>query len=127
MHVREMVEDMFNIGFFYNKNGHQLAIFDHIAKQNDMLMLTIMSCPCPSMNIIGPYMPIPCVGLMVTVVGFGSEGPEFKSCSAVGLIPGGVNSACHLSEVSKMSASMLVSCVGVTTHPGLCPIAKETP
>ena len=25
-----------------------------------------------------------------------------------------------------MSASMLVSCVGVATHPGLCPIVKET-
>ena len=66
------------------------------------------------------------VGLMVGVVGFGSEGPEFKSCSAVELIPGGVNSACHPSEVGKMSASMLVSCVGVVTRPGLCPIAKET-
>ena len=34
--------------------------------------------------------------------------------------------ACHPSEVGKMSASMLVYCVGVVTHPGLCPIAKET-
>ena len=25
-----------------------------------------------------------------------------------------------------MSASMLVPCVGVSTRPGLCPIAKET-
>ena len=56
---------------------------------------------------------------MDRVVGFGS-------CLAVELIPGGVNSACHPSEVSKMSASMLVYCVGVATHPGLCPIAKET-
>ena len=69
---------------------------------------------------------MPGVGLMVRVVGFGSQGPEFKSCSAVELIPGGVNSACHPSEVGKMSASMLVYCVGVATCPGLCPIAKET-
>ena len=66
------------------------------------------------------------VGLMVRVVGFGSEGPEFKSRSVVELIPGGVDSACHPSKVGKMSASMLVYCVGVGTHPGLCPIAKET-
>ena len=26
----------------------------------------------------------------------------------------------------KMSGSVLVSCVGVATHPGLCPIVKET-
>ena len=69
---------------------------------------------------------MPGVGLMVRVVGFGSEGPEFKSCSAVELIPGGVNSTCHPSEVGKMHASMLVYCVGVVTTPGLCPIAKET-
>ena len=66
------------------------------------------------------------VGLMIKVVGFGSSGPEFKSCSAVELIPGGVNLACHPSEVDKMSASMLVYCVGVANHPGLCPRAKET-
>ena len=69
---------------------------------------------------------LPGVSLMVMVVGFGSKGPEFKSRSAVELIPGGVNSACHPSEEGKMSASFLVSCVGVATHPGLCPIAKET-
>ena len=69
---------------------------------------------------------MPDVGLMVRMAGFGSAGPEFKSRSAVELTPGGVNSACHPSEVSKMSASMLVYCVGVATHPGLCPIAKET-
>ena len=63
---------------------------------------------------------------MVWVVGFGSKGPEFKSCSAVELIPGGVHSACNPSEVGKMSASTLVSCVRVATRPGLCPIAKET-
>ena len=69
---------------------------------------------------------MPGVGLMVRVVDFGSQGPEFKSRSAVELIPGGVNSACHPSEVGKISASMLVYCVGVATRPGLCPIAKET-
>ena len=42
------------------------------------------------------------VGLMVGVVGFRSEGPEFKSRSAVELIPGGVDSACHPSEVGQM-------------------------
>ena len=69
---------------------------------------------------------MPGVGLMVRVVGLGSEGPEFKSHSAVELIPGGVDSARHPSEVGKMSASLLVSCVGVATRPGLHPIAKET-
>ena len=68
----------------------------------------------------------PGVGLMVRVAGLGSEGPEFKSRSAVELTPGGVNSAYHPSEVGKMSASLLVSCVRVATRPGLCPIAKET-
>ena len=52
--------------------------------------------------------------------------PEFKSHLAVELIPGGVDSACHLSAVGKMSTSLLISCVGVATCPGLCPIAKET-
>ena len=70
---------------------------------------------------------MPGVGLIVRVVGLGSKSPEFKSRSAVELIPGGVNLACHPFEVGKMSASMLVSCVGVATRPGLCPIAKETP
>ena len=42
---------------------------------------------------------IPGVGLMVRVVGLGSEDPEFKFSSAVKLIPGGVDSACHPSEV----------------------------
>ena len=41
------------------------------------------------------------VGLMVGMVGFGSEDPEFKSHSAVELIRGGVDSACHPSEVCK--------------------------
>ena len=69
---------------------------------------------------------MPGVGLMVRVVGLESKGPEFKSCFVVELIPGGIDSACHPSEVGKMSTSLLVSCVGVATHPGLCPIAKET-
>ena len=34
--------------------------------------------------------------------------------------------AYHPSEVGKMSASMLVSCVGVVTYLELYPIAKET-
>ena len=51
---------------------------------------------------------MPGVGLMVRVVGLGSWGPEFKSPSAVELIPGGVNSACHPSKVGKMNASLLV-------------------
>ena len=66
------------------------------------------------------------VCFMVRVVGLGSKDPEFKSPSAVELIPGGVDFACHPSEVGKMSASMLVYCVGVATCSGLCPIAKET-
>ena len=69
---------------------------------------------------------MPGVGFMIRVVGFGSKGPEFKSRSPIELIRGGVNSARHPSEVGKMSATMLVSCVGVATHTGLCPIAKET-
>ena len=50
---------------------------------------------------------MPGVGLMVKLVGLGSKDPEFKSPSAVELIPGGVDSACHPSEVGKMSTSML--------------------
>ena len=68
---------------------------------------------------------MPGVGLMVRVVGLGSEGPEFKSRSAVELITGGVNLTCHPSVVGKMRVNMLVYCVGVATRPGLCPIAKE--
>jgi len=53
-----------------------------------------------NINVITwPVIIMPGVCLMVRVVGFGSLGPEFKSCSAVELIPGGVNSACHPSEV----------------------------
>ena len=44
---------------------------------------------------------MPGVVLMVWVVGLGSEGSEFKSCSAVELILGEVDSACHPSEVGK--------------------------
>ena len=51
---------------------------------------------------------------------------SLKSHSAVELIPGGVDSACHPSEVGEMNASLLVSFVGVVTCRGLCPIAKET-
>ena len=69
---------------------------------------------------------MPGVVLMVSVVGLGSEDPEFKSHSAVELIPGGVDSSFHPSAVGKMSASLMVSCVTVVTYPGLCPIAKET-
>ena len=50
---------------------------------------------------------MPGVGLMVRVVGLGSEGPEFKSPSAIELIPGGVDSACHPTEVGKTSTSLL--------------------
>ena len=64
---------------------------------------------------------MPGVGLMVRVVGLESSDPEFKSPFSVKLIPGGVDSACHPSEVGKMSASLLVSCIGVATRPGLCP------
>ena len=67
---------------------------------------------------------MPGVFLMVRVAGLGSQDPEFKSHSAVELIPGGGDSACHPSEVSKMSASLLVSCVGVATRPGLCLIGE---
>ena len=83
-------------------------------------------------SILGPIfsgkgdIPMPGVGLMVRVVGLGSWDPEFKSHSAVELISGGVESACHPSEVGRMSASLLASCVGVASRPGLCPIAKET-
>ena len=42
---------------------------------------------------------VPGVGLMVKVVSLGSEDSKFKSCFAVELIPGGVDSACHPFEV----------------------------
>ena len=71
-------------------------------------------------------MNMPGVCLMVRVMGLGSYDPEFKPHSVIELIPGGVDSACHPSEGGKMSASLLVSCVGMATHPGLCLIANET-
>ena len=51
---------------------------------------------------------MPVVGLNVRVVGLGSEVSEFKSCLLdIELIQGGVDSACHPSEIGKMSASLL--------------------
>ena len=50
---------------------------------------------------------MPGVGFMVRVMGLGSSGPEFKSCLGIELIPGGVDSACHPSEVGKTSMSLL--------------------
>ena len=47
------------------------------------------------------------VGLMVRVVRLESSDPDFKSHSAVEIIPGRFDSACHPNEVGKMSASML--------------------
>ena len=44
---------------------------------------------------------LPGAGLMVRVVGLGSEDPEFKSHTALELIADGVDSACHPSEVAK--------------------------
>ena len=44
---------------------------------------------------------MPGVGFMVRVVVSGSYGPEFKSCLAVEVTPGGVDSACHPSEVGE--------------------------
>ena len=67
---------------------------------------------------------MPGVGLMVTVVGFGSEDPEFKSHSAVELTPGGVD--CMSSFRDRKNECRLASCVGVAIRPGLCLIAKET-
>ena len=50
---------------------------------------------------------MPSGGFMVRVVGLGYESPELNSCSAVELIPGVVDSACHPSEGGKMSTSLL--------------------
>ena len=63
---------------------------------------------------------------MARVVGLGFEGPEFKSCLAVELIPGGLTRPVILPKSANLSAGLLVSCVGVAIHPALCPIAKET-
>ena len=54
---------------------------------------------------------MPGVGLMVRVECWGSEDPEFKSHSTIEFKPDVVDSACHPSEVGKISASLLVSCV----------------
>ena len=54
------------------------------------------------------YLCMPGVGLMVRLFVLGSEGPEFKSRFAVELTPGGVDWACHPSEVGEMSTSVLV-------------------
>ena len=66
---------------------------------------------------------MPGVGIMAGMVGFGLQGPKFKSHLAVELMSGEVDSACYPSEVGKMSTSLLVSCVGVVTHPGFYPIS----
>ena len=50
---------------------------------------------------------MPGVGLMVRVVNLGFYSPEFKSRSAIELIPSGVDSAYHPFEVGKMSTSLL--------------------
>ena len=54
---------------------------------------------------IAHYTCMPGVGLMVRETGLGSS--EFKSCLAAELIPGVVDSACHPSEIGKMSSSFL--------------------
>ena len=77
-------------------------------------------------NRLSGFSYMPAAGFMVRVVGLRSKDPVFKSHLVVELIPGGVDSAGHPSEVDKMSASLLVSCVGVATCPVLYPIAKET-
>ena len=62
---------------------------------------------------------------MVKVASLGSWSPTFDPLSIVELTPGGVDSACHPSEVSEMGTSVLgyspfgVTCVGVATCPGL--------
>ena len=45
------------------------------------------------------------VGLILRAAGLVSEGPEFKSCLAVELISGGVDSACHPTEFPLSSHS----------------------
>ena len=49
MHVREVVEDVFDIGFFLQLKWppvYQSVIFDHVVKQNDVHMYTIMRLLC---------------------------------------------------------------------------------
>ena len=48
------------------------------------------------------------VGLVVKVAGLGSSDPEFEPMSAVELTPGGVDKACHPSEVGEMTTNVLV-------------------
>ena len=48
-------------------------------------------------------------GLEVRVVGFGSSDPEIEPLSAVELTPGGIDSACHPSEVGEMSTNGTVT------------------
>ena len=52
---------------------------------------------------------MPGVGLMARVVGLGSLGPEFKSCLAIELTPGGVDSACHPSEVGERNGIIITT------------------
>ena len=49
MHVREMVEDVFDTCFFlffYQLKDHQSAILDLMSKENDVRMYTIMYYLC---------------------------------------------------------------------------------
>ena len=46
---------------------------------------------------------------MGRVADLGSSGPEFKLLLVVELTPGGVDSACHPSEVGEMSTGVLVT------------------
>ena len=88
------------------------------------ISVMVLLCMCSSLIIssfrCSEHTVIPGVGLMVRVVGLVSYDPEFKSHSAVETIAGGVDSARHPSEVGKMSASLLVSCIRVVTRPEDC-------
>ena len=47
MSVREMVEDVFNISFFFLQlKWLSVTMFDRFVKQNDVLMSTIMCYLC---------------------------------------------------------------------------------
>ena len=68
---------------------------------------------------------------IVASIAGGGGGPITKpkylpTFGEIQLIPGGVDSACHHSEVGKMSTSLLASCLGGATRPWLCPRDKET-
>ena len=68
---------------------------------------------------------MPGVGVMVRVVGLGSKDLEFKSHSAVELIPGGID--CLSSFQGRQNECELAGILcRRATCPGLCPIAKET-